>query len=97
VTFASAQNNALGFVTALVLGVAATFAVHNPTNGPPPPPTNDFRNGFPITLPHEFGTIVLMPHEFGNLVTWLLDPAYFGNLVTWFPDPAHFGNEITDG
>jgi hypothetical protein len=53
-----------------------------------------YKDGFPITL----------PHNFGNDVDWLTpDPAHFGNpipsdghnvnTVDWFtPNPAHFGN-----
>jgi len=56
-----------------------------------------FRNGIPITL----------PHDFGNPVTWTPDPSHFGNpipppdpsldsnLVIWAVDPAHFGNIIS--
>lgn len=57
--------------------------------------SGDFRNGTPITLPHEFGTPITLPHEFGNPVTQGNDPRQFGNPVTWpTPDPAHFGNII---
>lgn len=58
--------------------------------------SGDFRNGTPITLPHEFGNPVdLTTKDFGNKVTWSPDPAHFGNPVTWpTPDPAHFGNPI---
>jgi hypothetical protein len=56
----------------------------------------DYRNGSPITL----------PHDFGNDVDWQTpDPAEFGNpipsdgtnenLVTWLPTPNHFGNPVT--
>ena len=44
----------------------------------------DYRNGTPVTL----------PHDFGNDVTWLPSPAHFGNPMTWVPSPAHFGNLI---
>ena len=58
--------------------------------------SGDFRNGSPITLPHEFGTPITEPHDFGNDVTWPTpDPAHFGNAVTWLPNPAHFGNIIS--
>ena len=54
-----------------------------------------YRNGTPITE----------PHDFGNDVTWPTpDPAHFGNsipssgtnqnTVNWVPSPAHFGNII---
>ena len=48
------------------------------------------------------GTPITLPHEFGNVVNWAPAPAHFGNpipsdgqeqnTVTWVPDPAHFGN-----
>lgn len=59
--------------------------------------SGDFRNGTPITLPHEFGTPVdLTTKDFGNEVNWTPDPAYFGNPVTWTtPTPDHFGNPVT--
>jgi hypothetical protein len=53
--------------------------------------SGDFRNGTPITLPHEFGTPITEPHDFGNDVTWTPDPAHFGNPVTL---PHEFGNVI---
>ena len=58
-----------------------------------------YKDGFPITL----------PHDFGNPVDWLTpDPAHFGNpipsdgnninTVDWqTPDPAHFGNLFSKG
>ena len=58
-----------------------------------------YKDGFPITL----------PHNFGNDVDWLTpDPAHFGNpipsdgnnvnTVDWqTPDPAHFGNLFSKG
>ena len=51
----------------------------------------DFRNGSPITLPHNFGNPVNTPVDFGNDVTL---PLNVGNPVTWLPNPAHFGNII---
>jgi hypothetical protein len=57
--------------------------------------SGDFRNGTPITLPHEFGNPITTPHDFGNDVTWTPNPTHFGNAVTWStPDPTHFGNSI---
>ena len=56
--------------------------------------TGDYRNGFPITLPHDFGNDIIEPHTFGNVVNLPVD---FGNLVTWEPSPAHFGNIISPG
>jgi hypothetical protein len=56
--------------------------------------SGDFRNGTPITLPHEFGNPITEPKNFGNVVDWTPDPAHFGNPVTWTPDPAHFGNPV---
>ena len=51
----------------------------------------DFRNGTPITLPHDFGTDITEPHDFGNDIT---EPKDFGNPVMWLPNPARFGNLI---
>jgi len=51
----------------------------------------DFRNGFPITLPHDFGNDITEPKNFGNTVT---EPKDFGNDVTWAPSPVHFSNQI---
>jgi hypothetical protein len=60
------------------------------------PPNTTYRNGTPITL----------PHNFGNVVDWdTPDPTHFGNpipsdgnevnTVDWqTPDPAHFGNTV---
>ena len=53
--------------------------------------SGDFRNGSPVTLPHDFGNDVTTPVDFGNDVT---TPVNFGNAVTWLPNPAHFGNII---
>lgn len=53
--------------------------------------SGDFRNGTPITIPHQFGNSVTLPKNFGNPVTL---PKNFGNPVTWLPSPAHFGNII---
>ena len=46
-----------------------------------------YRNGFPITLPHNFGNLITLPHDFGN------DPPQDtpGNPVTL---PKNFGNII---
>ena len=58
--------------------------------------TGDFRQGSPITLPHDFGNDVTWqvpnPEHFGNPVN---EPVNFGNPVTWQPTPSHFGNVIT--
>ena len=57
----------------------------------------DYRNGTPVTLPHDFGNDVTWlpsPAHFGNTVTWVPSPAHFGNPMTWVPSPAHFGNLI---
>lgn len=59
--------------------------------------SGDFRNGTPVTEPHEFGNPVDWetadgnPAHFGNPVTL---PKIFGNVVNWLPNPAHFGNKI---
>ncbi len=51
--------------------------------------SGEYKNGFPITLPHTFGNPVTLPKTFGNPVTL---PKDFGNDVTWTPSSAHFGN-----
>ncbi len=45
-----------------------------------------YKDGTPITLPHEFGTPVTTPHEFGSI-----PPFDAGNPVTL---PKNFGNQI---
>jgi hypothetical protein len=50
-----------------------------------------YLRGFPITLPHSFGTAITEPHDFGNDV---VEPHDFGNDVTWTPSPSHFGNPV---
>jgi hypothetical protein len=57
-----------------------------------------YKNGTPITLPHDFGNDVTWatPNaaHFGNPIP-ATDPTFNSNPVTWStPDPAHFGNEI---
>lgn len=55
-----------------------------------------YRNGNPITLPHNFGNVIdLTTKDFGNPVDWTPDPAHFGNTVDWLPSPDHFGNDIS--
>ena len=54
----------------------------------------DFKNGTPITLPHDFGNDVTLPMNFGNPVP-PTDATFNSNQVTWLPSPAHFGNVIT--
>lgn len=59
-----------------------------------------YRNGFLITLPHDFGNTVSWPPSpthFGNPVTWAVSPTHFGNIVTWLVNPAHFGNVVANG
>jgi Chitobiase/beta-hexosaminidase C-terminal domain len=58
-----------------------------------------FRNGTPITEPHNFGNEVDWqtpdPAHFGNPVP-PTDPTFNSNPVTWpTPNPAHFGNDVT--
>jgi hypothetical protein len=53
--------------------------------------SGDFRNGSPITTPHEFDTPVVLPLSVGNPIPPVNDPA---NLVTWQPAADHFGNAI---
>jgi hypothetical protein len=55
-----------------------------------------FRNGSPITLPHDFGNPVNWtpnPAHFGNPVP-PTDPSFNSNPVNWIVNPAHFGNLI---
>ena len=80
-------------VTSLV-GITSTFFERN-TMPDGLVRTGDFRQGSPITLPHNFGNKVNWqvpdPAKFGNPVN---TPVNFGNPVTWTPSPAHFGNLI---
>jgi hypothetical protein len=50
----------------------------------------DFRDGSPLTLPHNFGDTVTLPKNFGNPAI----PATFGSPVTL---PKNFGNIIGGG
>jgi chitobiase/beta-hexosaminidase-like protein len=81
-------------VTSLV-GITSTFFERN-TMPDGLVRTGDFRQGSPITLPHDFGNDVTWqvpnPEHFGNPVN---EPVNFGNPVTWQPTPSHFGNVIT--
>ena len=53
---------------------------------------HSYRNGTPITLPHEFNTPITLPHSFGNPIP---SSGTEQNKVTWAtPNPAHFGNII---
>ncbi len=56
-----------------------------------------FRNGSPVTLPHDFGNPVNWqtpdPTHFGNPVP-PLDPSFNSNPVNWAINPSHFGNII---
>lgn len=56
-----------------------------------------FRNGQPVTLPHNFGNPVMWtPNSahFGNPVP-PADPTFNSNPVDWqTPNPAHFGNTV---
>ena len=85
---------ALRSVTSLV-GITSTFFERN-TMPDGLVRTGDFRQGSPITLPHDFGNDVTWqvpnPEHFGNPVN---EPVNFGNPVTWQPTPSHFGNVIT--
>jgi hypothetical protein len=58
--------------------------------------SGDYRNGTPITLPHQFGTPVGSNEPFGN-VQPQSNPQTpgKGNPVTWLPSPAHFGNQVS--
>jgi len=47
-----------------------------------------YLRGFPITLPHNFGTQITEPHDFGNDV---IEPKNFGNPVI---EPKNFGNPV---
>jgi hypothetical protein len=48
-----------------------------------------YKDGSPITEPHEFGTPVTLPHDFGNDIP---SSGTNENDVTWLPNSAHFGN-----
>jgi hypothetical protein len=52
-----------------------------------------YKDGTPVTEPHEFNTPVTLPLNVGNPVP-PTDPTLNSNPVTWKPDPAKFGNEI---
>jgi len=54
--------------------------------------SGDFRNGYPLTLPHTFGNPCGSPEPFGNnepQANATLD----SNPITWVPAPSHFGNQ----
>ena len=51
----------------------------------------DFRNGTPITLPHDFGTDITSLTPEGNPIP---TSGTEQNIVTWLPNPAHFGNPV---
>lgn len=55
--------------------------------------TGDFRNGNPVTLPKNFGTVVTsLPANTDNQIP---TSGTEKNAVTWpTPDPTHFGNTI---
>jgi hypothetical protein len=50
-----------------------------------------FKNGIPVILPENFGTVIIEPKNFGTTFPQT-DSTFVGNPVTWTPDPAHFGN-----
>ncbi len=50
-----------------------------------------YKDGTPITTPHEFGNAITTPHNFGNPIP---TSGTEQNLVTWAPSPSHFGNII---
>ena len=53
-----------------------------------------YKDGTPITIPHEFDTPVTLPKDFGNDIP-VSDSTKNSNPVTWStPDPAHFGNKL---
>jgi hypothetical protein len=57
----------------------------------------NYKDGTPITEPHEFGTPVNLPHDFGNDIP-VSDATLNSNPVTWpTPNPAHFGNINPNG
>jgi len=53
-----------------------------------------YRNGTPVTLPHDFGNDITEPHDFGNDIP---SDGKNVNTVNWVPSPAHFGNIIGGG
>lgn len=50
-----------------------------------------YKNGTPITLPHDFGNDVTPPVDFGNDIP---SSGTNQNVVNWVPSPAHFGNSF---
>jgi hypothetical protein len=50
-----------------------------------------YKNGTPVTTPHNFGNPVTEPVDFGNDIP---SDGKEQNKVTWVPSPAHFGNII---
>jgi hypothetical protein len=56
-----------------------------------------YKDGTPITIPHEFDTPISLPHDFGNDIP-VSDPTLNSNPVTWAtPDTAHFGSNNPAG
>jgi hypothetical protein len=53
-----------------------------------------YKDGDPITIPHEFGTPVNLPHDFGNDIP---SSGTNENDVTWLPSSEHFGNVFNLG
>jgi hypothetical protein len=51
-----------------------------------------YKDGFPVTLPHDFGDPITLPHSFGNPVP---TSGTEKNTVSWSPNPNHFGNTFT--
>ena len=54
--------------------------------------SGDYRNGYPITLPHTFGNPVGTPEPFGNnepQANLTMD----SNPITWVKSSSHFGNQ----
>jgi hypothetical protein len=57
--------------------------------------SGSFRDGTPLTLPHEFGNLVAGDEEpFGN-VEPQSNPTMFENQINWTISPEHFGNQVS--
>jgi hypothetical protein len=56
--------------------------------------SGSFRNGTPITLPHQFGNPAGQGQNFGNVIPQK-NASLNSNPVTWAPSPTHFGNQVS--
>jgi hypothetical protein len=56
--------------------------------------SGDFRNGTPMTLPHNFGNLIGQPEPFGNVIPQS-NSTLNGNPVSGSPTPNMFGNQVS--